>query len=57
LCVSCDAESTLHVLDTLYAGNAFFIKVVLDVLGLDDLLLEARVLRLLSLLRLVDHIF
>jgi len=57
LCVSCDAESTLHVLYALYAGNAFFIKVILDVLGLDDLLLEARVLRLLSLLSLVDHIF
>jgi len=57
LCVSCDAESTLHVLYALYAGNAFFIKVVFDVLGLDELLLEARVLRLLSLLSLVDHIF
>jgi hypothetical protein len=44
-------------LDTLNAGDALLVQVVLDVLGLDNLLLEARVLGLLSLLGFVDDVF
>jgi hypothetical protein len=57
LLVSLDAQGVLYHRDTLHTGDPFGVQVVLDVLGVVNLLLEARVLSLLSLLGLVDDVF
>lgn len=54
--VSLDTEGVLYVFNTLYTGESIVVQFVFNVCGLNNLLLEARVLSLLSLVGFVDHV-
>ena len=55
--VSLDSQSTLDLLNALDAPHALSVEVISHLFGLVALLVEARVLSLLALLRLGDDVF